>query len=215
MIRIVPASKRSLHSREIFEMHELRRIVFADRLEWDVTITDGLEIDSFDEVDPLYVLSLDPHTGSVRGTLRLLPTTGPNMLRDVFHCLLPDGERIESATIWESSRFAVHPDFAGERSNNRLNRITGELFAALVEIGMLAGLQQIVSVYDARMRRVLNQVGYPAETIGTPQRIGKVMTYAGLGEVSEMALRKIQIAAGITGSVLEPESAQLLMPEAA
>jgi acyl homoserine lactone synthase len=215
MIKLVPASKRSQYKKEMLEMYELRKLVFSDRLGWEVIIENGLEIDVFDRADPLYVLSVDPHCGRVRGTLRLLPTTGPNMLRDVFHCLLPEGDCVESATIWESSRFAVHPDFAVERSNNRLNRVTGELFAALVEIGMLAGLSQIVSVYDARMRRILNRVGYPAEIIGAPQRIGSVLAYAGLGEVSEAALEKIQAAAGIVGSVLEPESTSLVFQNAA
>lgn len=196
-------------------MHVLRRIVFSDRLGWDVIVKDGLEVDVFDEADPLYLLSIDPVKNVVRGTLRLLPTTGPNMLRDVFGCLLPDGETIESAAIWESSRFAVHPFYAEERSNNRLNRTTGELFAGLVEVGMLAGLSQIVSVYDARMRRVLKQAGYPAEVIGTPQRIGSVMTYAGLGEVSEEALEKIREAAGIEGSVLESELSEAAFAHAA
>ncbi len=215
MIRLIQGNQRSAHARAIEEMHILRRIVFFERLGWDVKVKDGLEIDVFDQADPLYLLSIDPVTNAVRGTLRLLPTTGPNMLRDVFGCLLPDGEIVESAAIWESSRFAVHPTYVEERSSNRLNRTTGELFAGLVEVGLLAGLTQIVSVYDARMRRVLKQAGYPAEVIGVPQRIGSVMTYAGLGEVSEAALARIREAAGIEGSVLETASIEASVAHAA
>jgi len=55
----------------------------------------------FDDLNPLYLLSVD-EGGELLGCLRLLPTTGPNMLRDVFNVLIPDG-KIESPLIWESS----------------------------------------------------------------------------------------------------------------
>ena len=51
--------------------------------------------------------------------------------------------------------------------------------------------------------------------IGTPQRIGSVMTYAGLFEVSEAALARIQQAAGIDGSVLETQLADVALASAA
>lgn len=215
MIRLIQGNQRSSYVAEINEMHVLRRLVFAERLGWDVSVKEGWEIDSFDDADPLYLLSIDPKKNLVRGSLRLLPTTGPNMLRDVFNCLLPEGQTIESATIWESTRFAVHPDYLEERSTNGLNRTTGELLAGIVEVGLLAGLTQVLSVYDARMSRILKRAGYPAEVIGTPQRIGSVMTYAGLFEVSEAALARIQQAAGIDGSVLETQLADVALASAA
>ena len=99
MIRLIQGNQRSSYVAEINEMHVLRRLVFAERLGWDVSVKEGWEIDSFDDADPLYLLSIDPKKNLVRGSLRLLPTTGPNMLRDVFNCLLPEGQTIESATI--------------------------------------------------------------------------------------------------------------------
>jgi acyl homoserine lactone synthase len=215
MIRLIQGNQRSSYVAEINEMHVLRRLVFAERLGWDVSVQDGWEIDSFDEADPLYLLSIDPKNNLVRGSLRLLPTTGPNMLRDVFSCLLPEGQTIESATIWESTRFSVHPDYLEERSTNGLNLATGELLAGIVEVGLLAGLTQVLSVYDARIARILKRAGCPADVIGTPQRIGTVMTYAGLFEISEPALTRIQQVAGIEGSVLEARSNELALASAA
>jgi N-acyl-L-homoserine lactone synthetase len=40
------------------------------------------------------------------------------MLADVFPELLPGDMRIESATVWESSRFSVDQEAAAERSDN-------------------------------------------------------------------------------------------------
>lgn len=205
MIIAIEGADRNRFPAEIDAMHRIRASVFADRLGWDVQVVNGREVDRFDDANPLYLLSIDPLNGNVRGALRLLPTTGPNMLRDVFPVLLADGEPIESPTIWESTRFCVHKDYLAERTPSGLNVATCELLAGIVEIGMMAGLRFVVSVYDARMARILKAAGCPAELVGAPQRIGEVMTYAGLFDISKSALAAIRNASGIETSVLGGE----------
>jgi acyl homoserine lactone synthase len=204
MIILVNGSERDQHRALIMDMYRQRARVFKDRLGWDVSVSDGLEMDEFDEINPLYVISVDDFTGRLRGSLRLLPTTGPNMLRDVFSELLPDGLVIESATIWEGSRFAMDPEMALPRPGSPISHVTGELLAGLVELGLNTGLTEIASVIDTRMVRILRLAGYPAELISPPRRIGVCTTYAGLSEISEAALDSIRKTCGITGSVLQP-----------
>jgi acyl homoserine lactone synthase len=206
MILLVNGSERDQHRVLVNEMYRQRARVFKERLGWDVEVNDGMEIDRFDEENPLYLISVDDVTGQLRGSVRLLPTTGPNMLRNVFPELLPDGLVIESATIWEASRFAMDPDAAVPLPGRHLSYVTGELLAGLVEIGLMVGVTEIASVIDARMVRVLRLAGYPAELISPPRRIGVCITYAGLSEVNEAALERIRSACGIKGSVLQPHS---------
>jgi acyl homoserine lactone synthase len=205
MIRLVNGFERQLFRHEIASMHRIRADVFHKRLGWEVQVIDGEERDYFDDLNPLYLISVDEMTGAVLGSLRLLPTTGPNMLRDVFPQLLPDGLVVESATVWESSRFSMSPE-AAHSDGRRISAVTSELLAGLVEVGLTAGLTHVVSVFDARMLRVLRIAGYPAELIGPPKQIGVCLTYAGLFDVSEEALAKIQAVAGRRQSVLEPDS---------
>ena len=205
MIVIINGSERDRYRGLINDMHRQRARVFKDRLGWDVEVRDGMEVDWLDDENPLYLISVDDETGRLRGSLRLLPTTGPNMLRDIFSELLPDDLVVESATIWESSRFSMDPEAAVPLPGRAISYVTGELLAGLVETGLNAGITKIVSVFDARMVRVLRMAGYLAELIGTPRRIGVCMTYAGLFEVSEAALANIRAACGITGSVLQPQ----------
>lgn len=209
MIRLIPGSHRANFPREIAAMHEIRKRTFYDRLHWDVKTLRSWEIDEFDALNPLYLISIG-QSGAVRGSLRLLPTTGPNMLADVFPELLADNYRIESATIWESSRFSVDHEAAIERSENLLNRTTGELLSGIVEVGLIAGLTEVVSVYDAMFARILKRANCTAELIGKPKRIGDVMGYAALFEISERMLNNLRKAAGITESVLEAESIERL-----
>jgi acyl homoserine lactone synthase len=107
MLKLIEGSKASLFPREMDAMFRNRAEIFSERLGWDVIVKDGYERDRFDDLDPLYLVSVDPMTERYWGSLRLLPTTGPNMLRDVFPRLLEEGEVIESATIWESLRIPV------------------------------------------------------------------------------------------------------------
>jgi len=46
-------------------------------------------------------------------------------------------------------------------------------------------LKFVVTVYDARKARLLKYLNCPADIIGGPKRIGKVLTHAALFEVSE------------------------------
>ena len=193
MLKLIQGSQASLFPKEMDAMFRNRALTFSERLGWDVTVKDGYERDEFDDANPLYLVSVDPYTSEYWGSLRLLPTTGPNMLRDVFPFLLGEGEFIESATIWESSRIcAVAAEGQPERSTNGVNLVLGELIAGIGEAAILAGLTQIVSVFDARIYRVLRAVGCNPQLIGKPRRIGGTMSYAGLFKTGEGLLLDLQ-----------------------
>ena len=93
MLKLIEGSRASLFPMEMDAMFRNRALTFSERLGWDVTVKDGYERDEFDDANPLYLVSVDPNTNEYWGSLRLLPTTGPNMLRDVFPCLLEEGDR--------------------------------------------------------------------------------------------------------------------------
>jgi acyl homoserine lactone synthase len=183
---------------------------FSGRLGWEVTVKDGYERDTFDDANPLYLVSVDPDTEQYRGSLRLLPTTGPNMLRDVFPFLLGEGEFIESATIWEASRIcALAADGQPQRSKSGLNLALGELLAGIGEVAIIAGLTQIVAVFDERFYRIVKAAGCAPQIIGTPRRIGGTMSYAGLFDTGEGPLQAVRKPLGIKGSVLAPDAQEL------
>lgn len=191
---------------DLFEqMFRMRAAVFSERLGWEVTVVEGREVDRFDAEDPLYLLCVDEVTLELKGAVRLLPTTGPNMLRDVFAVLVPGGS-VESPRIWESSRFAINPAHSSgpvrEDVNHFVNSTTIELLCGLVEAAQLAGVQHIVSVFDARMARIFRAADCPYETIGVPTRIGRTMTYAGLFEISDAMRRRLGESGRLQGPVL-------------
>jgi len=205
MIRLISGARAASFPNEIDAMFRCRAHTFSARLGWDVVVKDGYERDKFDDENPLYLVSVDPYSGQYWGSLRLLPTTGPNMLRDVFPFLLNAGQVIESAKIWESSRIcAISTENQPERARGGVNYVLVELLAGIGEVAMLAGLTQIVSVFDARIFRVLKAAGCNPQIIGTPRRIGEAMSYAGLFDTGEAFQHAARTGLGIDGSVLAP-----------
>jgi N-acyl-L-homoserine lactone synthetase len=203
MIRIIPGEWRTRYPRLIDEMHRLRRNVFYERLNWQVTVINRWEIDGYDALDPLYVLSLDDND-RVIGGLRLLPTTGFNMLNDTFPQLLPDGARIESPLIWESSRFTVRMTGDFRVDGPVISRATAELGMALNEIGKAAALTHIVTVYDRAMHRMLLRCGCAGEPLGPPQNIGGVETFAVSYEVGSEWDTRVRRLSGVETLALDP-----------
>ena len=121
------------HSELALGMHRLRRRVFRDRLDWKVSVSDGLEIDQYDALTPTYLLGVDRR--DVVGCVRLLPTTGPNMLADTFPVLLDGRAAPKNVRIWESSRFCVDTQNVAATAENGLKEATFLLFAAMIEWG--------------------------------------------------------------------------------
>lgn len=81
----------------LHKMYALRARVFRDRLGWEVNVVNEEERDHFDDLHPAHVISLSDD-GEVMGCMRLLQTTGPHMLADVFSSIL-QGEAPPSQPI--------------------------------------------------------------------------------------------------------------------
>jgi acyl homoserine lactone synthase len=186
---------------EIAEMHRLRYRVFKERLNWDVTVSGDMEIDEYDALGPVYLLHRN-HAGRVEGCVRLLPTTGPTMLRNSFPVLLGDEPAPFRPTIWESSRFCLDVDAVAQKAELGLSHPTFELFAGMCEFGLARGLTDIVTVTDVLVERMVKRIGIPWRRISQPKRIGNSLAVAGFAEVSWECLSRVRKAGGLTTPVL-------------
>ena len=132
------------------------------------------------------------------------------MLRDVFPYLLRDGQIIESATIWEVSRICtLQVQDRQERARAGVNHILADLLVGIGDVAILAGLTQIVAVFDARIFRVLKAAGCGPQIVGTPRRIGDTMSYAGIFDMQEAFQLAVRTGLGIDGSVLAPGAREM------
>ncbi|TIQ71233.1 MAG: GNAT family N-acetyltransferase, partial [Mesorhizobium sp.] len=126
------------HQNFLKQMYRLRAAVFGGRLEWDVSVTAGEERDRYDDFKPTYVLAVN-EPGMVAGCARLLPASGPTMLKYIFPELLEKGSLNPHPEMVESSRFCVDTSQTAGREGGQLHLVTRTLFAGIIEWSMANG----------------------------------------------------------------------------
>jgi acyl homoserine lactone synthase len=202
VIYVIDSLNKQDYQPMLDEMYRLRKRVFHDRLGWDVEITDGMEIDIFDSLDPSYIVSVDSE-GQVVGCVRQLQTTGPHMLSDVFSSILDGEPPLRSSRVWEATRFCVDTQrLSGGRGRNTISYVTSEIMIAAIELAISAGVTDAIAVVDPVMNRVLHRSGNgPYDYLGTPKQMGKVVAMAGLIDCTQERAARIRAFAGIEGNI--------------
>ncbi|NOD91856.1 autoinducer synthase [Ruegeria sp. HKCCD4884] len=202
MIIVVDGLNRHMFSEVLDEMFELRARVFGERLGWDVKIEDGKEIDEFDHLDPAYVIGLDDE-GNVVAAVRALQTTGPHMLSDVFSAILCGEAPLRSATMWESTRFCVDTQrLTRGKEKNSVSYATCELMIGSLEYAKNAGIQDIITVIDPVMDRVLKRSNCaPYDYVGQTVPMGKVHALAALLDCTDERIAGLREFADIHNDV--------------
>jgi len=193
VLSIISQDNAHLHWDALASMHQLRRQVFSERLGWGVSVINGLEIDQFDIPDAHYLIHRDAE-GRVDACTRLLPTTGPYLLGDVFANLI-DGEPPRDARIWESTRFCADH---GRAPRN----IAALLMAGMLEFGVDRGLSAYVSVSDVRMEPIMRRAGWDPQRMGGTVETGTDTAAAERLTVSQEYLARVRKRAGATGPVI-------------
>ena len=197
MITLFTGEDAAAHAALHDQMLRGRAAVFRDKLGWDVSVVQGRERDAYDDANPLYIVSCDPVDGRVAGSIRLMPTTGPTLMRDVFADVFEEDVDLVSATIWEATRFCVHPDAPRRLSPKRMHLATCELAIAMCEIGLAAGLTQYIGVFEERMERVYARIGWKPDVLARSNRFSTGAIAVGLWDVGLDALAEMRDRSGI------------------
>jgi N-acyl-L-homoserine lactone synthetase len=164
MIVVVEKYNAHKYSHLIEKMYRLRAHVFHDRLGWDVQVVDGKERDKYDDGEPVYVIHTDDKAREVKGSLRLLPTTGPTLLAECF----------ADPGLLDGLFFA-----------------SAEMIAGLGDVAVSAGIESIVGNFDASVFRLYRRIGLQVEILGRTSRYGRPV-YLGLFPISELLLRRVK-----------------------
>ena len=210
MIIIVDGLNKHQFQPLLDDMFRLRARVFAGRLGWEVNIENDMEIDQFDHMDPSYIIGVDDNM-NVISCARVLQTTGPHMLSDVFNAILCGQDPVRSPTIWESTRFCVDTArLKGEKSKHTVSTATCELMLGILEYAQDSGITDIITVIDPVMERVLKRSnnaphGYVGETVP----MGKVKALAALLDCTDERIANVREFAGIDGDIFISEEEAL------
>jgi acyl homoserine lactone synthase len=125
-----------------------------------------MERDRFDDLMPVYIIDADGPT--VRGSLRLLPTTGPTLSEETFSDTIPDAAALSAPTIWECSRLCV-----GDYPARTQVEIAANLLIAVSNLCLRHGIETIIANTHIRIMRLCQRVGFDVEILGYTDRFGE------------------------------------------
>ena len=144
-------------------MFEDRRAVFVDLLKWDVPVLDGrFEIDQFDDERATYIIIAD-ESGDHLGSARLLPTSRPHILGQLFDhlCWAPPPR---GPDIYEITRFCL-----SRRQNSSARRQTrNRLVSALALYGLENGIRTYTGVAEIAWLQQILAFGWDCRPLGLP-----------------------------------------------
>lgn len=164
-------------------LHRLRHRVFFEKLNWEVPSFEGKEIDQFDVSGTVHVISRDA-TNDVTGCIRLMPTMGSYMLKDIFPELLNGQTAVQDPRVWEMSRFAVSTR-EQETSGFGFGEIAKALIRSACDFAAQEGIDRYVFVTSVAVERLLHTLGVHIHRIAPPRQIGVVRTVACVLECDE------------------------------
>lgn len=148
-------------------MFEERRRLFVDTMHWDVPVQDGrLEIDQFDGPGATYLSEIGVR-GEHRGSMRLLPSSQPHILADLF-AELCDRAVPCGPDIFEITRLCL-PSRLGAKE--RL-AVRNRLITAMVDHGLSVGIQTLTGVVRPAFREAVLAMGWQASPLGPIRTIG-------------------------------------------
>lgn len=180
-------------------MYGIRYRIFVERRKWmALARNDKREIDWFDTDEAIYLLGLD-EAGHVTSGLRLLPTMGPTLMREVFPHAVSWGRIPCDESIFEMSRH-----FLTNEPTDLIRQwhAESEVLCAMFEYAIAAGLKQISFLCDTYYLRTLLECGWKVHPLGLPTAYDEGVCVPILFEVSEAALVGTRAARGVFSPVL-------------
>lgn len=200
MVHVIDRANRAASSDLRLAMHADRKRVFVDRLKWDVPVIDGCyEMDGFDDEHAIYLVATDPRSGAHLGSVRLLPTTRPHLLGNIFPMLV-EGEVPRGPDVFEITRLCTSPALADWEAHNAIRE---RLATALIEYALMAGISRYTMMTHVTYLSQLLATGWDVEPLGLPREIDGQMLGALQVNVKAETLSIFRAKFGLRESVLD------------
>lgn len=187
------------------QMFLLRAKVFKEQLDWDVEVVDAREKDPYDSCNPTYLVWCDENRKVLYGSLRIMPTTGPTLLHDVFRETFPENADLSAPGIWEGTRLCINElALAEDYPGLHPSRAFCIMLLALCETALKAGIHTMISNFEPPTLRLYRMAGARIDVLGKADKYGKRPVCAGAFEVSRDVLHKMRRKIGIPCSLYLP-----------
>jgi acyl-homoserine lactone synthase len=213
MIFVVDAGNRKHFAADLAAMHCQRKAVFVDRAGWKISVVASQEIDRYDSLlDTVYLLAKDEPRGPVLASTRLIMTTGPHLMQDLYseayRAALPCGP-----ATWEVSRYCTAPGVGGR--SKRLG-LLWEIICGLMETSLKRSADQLIFAANRALLPLALECGWEARAVGPTMTDGSDEVTAVVATITSDGLRNVRERHGLSEQVVcdwtATEYSQLLRP---
>jgi len=168
MIHVITGANRHLYELELLAHFRLRHEIYVVERNWtNLTRPDGFERDQFDNEDATYILASEK--GQIIGGSRLVPTTRPHLLSEVFPYLASVRGLPRAVEIYEWTRMFVV-------KNRRDGRTMGGQTRGMVICGVLEhcldnGITSLTALIEMFWLPLFHSMGWNLTPLGLPELI--------------------------------------------
>lgn len=202
MIISIQTFERTQYRDVLLQMFQTRKRVFFDTLKWDVGIEGDREADAYDDLNPVYLVWCDRERSRHYGSIRLMPTTGPTLLHDVFGRTFPDAAALTAPGIWEGTRMCLDERALSEDYPDMpAGRAFSLLLVALCEFALEHNIHTLISNYEPHFRRIYARAGARVHELGRADGFGRSPVCCGAFEVSTDVLSVMRARLELSGPV--------------
>lgn len=184
-LHVVSHANRHLYEDVLEDYFRLRHQIYVDERRWtELARPDGREIDQFDTPDTVYLMAMDGER--IVGSHRLVPTTRPTLMSDVFPQLALRG-LVHSPYVYELSRVFVVRDRRGDQAQPRVESV---IMAGTMEFALIEGLTQFTIVMETWWVPRFQELGWNPRPLGVPVDINGMNCVGVTINVTEEAWRE-------------------------
>lgn len=203
MINVVSIENAHIYGDILPSQFRLRYHGFKERQNYNVPSFNGMEFDAYDTPATVYLVWRDENQ-IARGCARLVPTTLPYMIEEIWPQAVTSIPLPKKPDIWEASRMCIDRSMPVQQRKI----IHAEIVCALQEFCLSRGINWMIGVMTLPIwRSVFVNAGWPIEFLGPALELGpKEHILAGKMKVSAQILQTLRGKFGISESVLNSGS---------
>jgi acyl-homoserine lactone synthase len=199
MIIVVDAASRRHFSADLAAMHYQRKAVFVDRACWNIPVIANQEIDRYDGLaGTRYLLAKEQLAGPVLASARLLATTGPHLMQELYSAAyrsgLPAGPK-----VWEVSRYCTSPSVGGR--DKRLG-LLWEIICGIMEMALMHGIENVIFTANRALLPRALESGWSARTQGQTMSDGDDEVTAVVAAITSEGLDRVRTRHGVSAPVI-------------
>lgn len=207
MLTVVHGYEVNLFSDIMEQVWRFRHAHFVERLGWkEIERSDGREIDQFDSPKAVHLVLTDDK--KVVGYTRLLPTTEPHLLSEIYPHLLDGRPLTRKPCTYEFTRYCAAKGNIALFGPALLGNV---LLAGVLEYCLSAGIKSLVLQANPRLLNILLAHGWNIVLMGQPHNINGQAVLAIEAEPTDAALASYRQQRGILSNLLDLDR-KLLSP---